>query len=276
MAEFLTTTGISNNLESIITETKERLVIVSPYLKVNPLLKDLLEEKDRWKIDIRVIYGKSELNPQESSWLESLTSVRTSFCENLHAKCYMNEATALITSMNLYEFSQVNNREMGILVSREGDPDLYQKIYDEVGRLLRISEEIRITIARVEGEEEQATSARRRSTQTPAPRRPAAAASQPAAAERTSDQSAKGSCIRCKATLDLDMTHAYCTRCFAQWRQKADRSAPEKYCHMCGAEHAATMNRPLCTDCYPKYMAMPGLKRFTPRNANPATRSPRG
>jgi hypothetical protein len=178
--------------------------------------------------------------------------------------------------MNLYEFSQVNNREMGILVSREGDPDLYQKIYDEVGRLLRISEEIRITIARVEGEEEQATPARRRSTQTPAPRRPAAAASQPAAAERTSDQSAKGSCIRCKATLDLDMTHAYCTRCFAQWRQKADRSAPEKYCHMCGAEHAATMNRPLCTDCYPKYMAMPGLKRFTPRNANPANRSPRG
>ncbi len=72
------------------------------------------------------------------------------------------------------------------------------------------------------------------------------------------------------------MTHAYCTRCFAQWRQKSDRSAPEKYCHMCGAEHAATMNRPLCTDCYPKYMAMPGLNRFTPRNANPANRSPRG
>ena len=180
MAEFVTTTGISNSLESIITETKERLVIVTPYLKVNPLLKDLLEEKDRWKIDIRVIYGKSELNPQESSWLESLTSVRTSFCENLHAKCYMNEATVLITSMNLYEFSQVNNREMGILVSREGDPDLYQKIYDEVGRLLRISEEIRITIARVEGEEEQATPAQRRSTQTPAPRRTVAAASQPA------------------------------------------------------------------------------------------------
>ena len=122
MAEFVTTTGISNSLESIITETKERLVIVTPYLKVNPLLKDLLEEKDRWKIDIRVIYGKSELNPQESSWLESLTSVRTSFCEDLHAKCYMNEATVLITSMNLYEFSQVNNREMGILVSRGGRP----------------------------------------------------------------------------------------------------------------------------------------------------------
>ena len=33
---------------------------------------------------------------------------------------------------------------------------------------------------------------------------------------------------------------------------------------------------PLCTDCYPKYMAMPGLNRFTPRNANPANRSPRG
>ena len=135
--------------------------------------------------------------------------------------------------------------------------------------MLRISEEIRITIARVEGEEEQATPARRRSTQTPAPRRPAAAASQPAAAERTSDQSAKGSCIRCKATLDLDMTHAYCTRCFAQWRQKSDRSAPEKYCHMCGAEHAATMSRPPMHGLLSKIHGNAGPEPLRPQERQP-------
>ena len=58
MAEFLTTTGISYRLEEIIKSANERLVIISPYLKVNPRIKELLEDKDRLKIDVRVIYGK--------------------------------------------------------------------------------------------------------------------------------------------------------------------------------------------------------------------------
>ena len=71
------------------------------------------------KIDVRIVYGKSELAPQEINWLRSLAFVRTSFCQQLHAKCYVNERAAIITSMNLYDFSQVNNNEMGIYVDRE-------------------------------------------------------------------------------------------------------------------------------------------------------------
>ena len=89
------------------------------------------------KIDIRVVYGKSELRPDENNWLESMTSIRTSFCPNLHAKCYMSERAALLTSMNLYEFSQVNNHEMGVLVDRSQSEDLYRKIYDEAMRIIR-------------------------------------------------------------------------------------------------------------------------------------------
>ena len=51
--------------------------------------------------------------------------------------------------MNLYEFSQVNNNEMGILVSREEEPDLYNEILQESMRMVRVSEEIRVTVAKV-------------------------------------------------------------------------------------------------------------------------------
>ena len=117
MTKFFATTGVSHSLEEIIKNASERLVLISPYLKVNDRLKELLEDKDRMKIDVRVIYGKSELQPEESDWLDSMASIRTSFCKNLHAKCYLNENEALVTSMNLYEFSQVNNYEMGLLIS---------------------------------------------------------------------------------------------------------------------------------------------------------------
>ena len=75
-----------------------------------------------------------------------MTSIRTSFCKNLHAKCYLNENEALLTSMNLYEFSQINNNEMGILVSREEEPGLYNDILQESMRIVRVSEEIRVTL----------------------------------------------------------------------------------------------------------------------------------
>ena len=150
MAKFLDTTGISYHLEQIIKNANERLVLISPFLKINDRIKELLEDKDRLKIDIRVIYGKNELQPEENNWLKSMNSIRSSFCKNLHAKCYMNEKEALITSMNLYEFSQSNNNEMGIHVTRESDQQLYLDIDKEAKRLIRISDEIKVSVEKVD------------------------------------------------------------------------------------------------------------------------------
>lgn len=154
MVEFLTTAGVNYHLEELIKQSRERLVLISPYLRLSTRIRDLLEDKNRMKIDIRVVYGKSELRPDENNWLESMTSIRTSYCANLHAKCYMSERAALITSMNLYEFSQQNNHEMGVLVDRTQAEDLYRRIYDEAQHILRLSDEIRVKVARVPKEPE--------------------------------------------------------------------------------------------------------------------------
>ena len=138
MAKFLDTTGVSYHLQQLINKATERLILISPFLKINERIKQSLEDKNRLKIDIRVIYGKNELQPDENNWLKSQTSIRSSFCKDLHAKCYLNESEAIITSMNLYEFSQVNNNEMGIYVVKETDPVLYNEIYEEVKRLIRV------------------------------------------------------------------------------------------------------------------------------------------
>ncbi len=89
--------------------------------------------------------------------LRGLTYIRTSFCKNLHAKCYMNEELCIITSLNLYEFSQVNNNEMGILIWRSEDTQLYKDVYEEAQRIIRISEEVRISLERVTSEPTAAT-----------------------------------------------------------------------------------------------------------------------
>ena len=149
MAKFLSTTGTNYHLEELIKGASDRLILISPFLKLNDRMKELLADKNRLKIDVRIVYGKSELQPQEIEWLRGLTYIRTSFCKNLHAKCYMNEEMCIITSLNLYEFSQVNNNEMGILIQRSDDGQLYKDAYEEAQRIIRISDEVRISLERV-------------------------------------------------------------------------------------------------------------------------------
>jgi phosphatidylserine/phosphatidylglycerophosphate/cardiolipin synthase-like enzyme len=149
MAKFLNTSATNYFLEELIKDARDRLILISPFLRLNDRIKELLTDKDRLKIDVRVIYGKSELQPQEISWLNELKYLRTSFCKNLHAKCYLNEELCIVTSLNLYEFSQVNNNEMGVLIRRSEDAELYRDAYEEAQRIIRISDEVRISMERV-------------------------------------------------------------------------------------------------------------------------------
>jgi phosphatidylserine/phosphatidylglycerophosphate/cardiolipin synthase-like enzyme len=149
VAKFLNTSATNYFLEELIKNARDRLILISPYLRFNDRVKELLEDKNRLKMDVRIVYGKNELQPEEINWLRELDFIRTSFCKNLHAKCYLNEEMGIITSLNLYEFSQVNNNEMGVLVSRLDDQELYRDAYEEAQRIIRISDEIRITLEKV-------------------------------------------------------------------------------------------------------------------------------
>jgi hypothetical protein len=246
LAEFLTTSGVTYNLERIIKEAKERLVLVSPYLKINERLRQMLEDQDRYKIDIRVVYGKNDLQPAENNWLRSMQSIRSSYCNNLHAKCFLNESEALITSMNLYEFSQVNNEEMGILVTKAEDSDLYSKIYDEANRLIRISDELRVEVQVV----------------TP----PEAAKKNKTPAKRTATAKTKkesGHCIRCAVTIPFSMDHPLCDKDYKIWAQYEDSDYGEDYCHSCGKERDTSYAKPVCLSCFKKNTSTSGSSKKT-------------
>ena len=235
MAEFLDTEGVSHRLVQIIKNAESRLVIISPFLKINERIKDHLADRDRFKIDIRVVYGKNELQPEENNWLESMNSIRTSFLQDLHAKCYLNEKEALLTSMNLYKYSQENNYEMGIVVSHEKDPDLYESIREESDRIIRTSDEIRVKVSRVEADDDQEGAQ--------APEGPV-----------SHKDPESGFCIRCKGDLPVNPAQPYCRSCYGSWRRNGkDKTHEEGHCHTCGSEHAATLLKPVCRSCYRKY-----------------------
>jgi phosphatidylserine/phosphatidylglycerophosphate/cardiolipin synthase-like enzyme len=138
MAKYLRTSGITAEVENLIREARERLYIISPYLKISDNIRELLNDKEREKAEVRIIFGKQELNPSEMSYLQNLKYVRLYFSKNLHAKCYLNEKKMIISSMNLYEFSQQNNREMGILFERENESDkqIYEDAWNDIDSIM--------------------------------------------------------------------------------------------------------------------------------------------
>lgn len=137
MSKFLDTQSISSELMVLIKNAKDKIVLVSPYLKVNSQIQERLKTKSKIGTlsEISIIYGKSELKQTELDWMKDVDDIRIFEKNNLHAKCYLNEERAIICSMNLYDYSQQNNIEMGILITKEEDPDTYTDIIEEIANL---------------------------------------------------------------------------------------------------------------------------------------------
>ncbi|MEY2508681.1 MAG: hypothetical protein QOH01_3010 [Verrucomicrobiota bacterium] len=138
MAEFLDTTAISYQLERLLKTAKRRIVLISPYVKLRPRVRELIEDAARLGVQIQIVYGKKE-QCDEVERLKAINRVIVTFCKNVHAKCYLNEDFGMVTSLNLYDFSQANNQEMGILFAKVTEPDLYQSVSQEALRIIRIS-----------------------------------------------------------------------------------------------------------------------------------------
>lgn len=218
MAKFLNTSGVSYHLEELIKSTRQRLVLISPYLQFSERIKEHIANLNIQKKDIRIVYRENKLKPDENNWLSNQIGVRTSICKSLHAKCYINEVEAIITSMNLYEFSQVNNNEMGIHVTKEQDEELYNSIFTEVERLLTISDEIRVTVQKVNPQE-----AEKKIEKKPEVKVPVA----------TKDNKT-GFCIRTGASIPFNQEKPLSYEAYKSWNQYGDPNFKEKFCHFSG------------------------------------------
>jgi PLD-like domain len=122
MAEFVKGNQLNAELEKIFENAKEQLVLISPFIKLHSRFIDALKsKKNAHKLNIVVVFGKNENNLSESfsksefNFLKEFPNIEIKYESRLHAKYYANESTALLSSMNLYEYSQNNNIEFGIL-----------------------------------------------------------------------------------------------------------------------------------------------------------------
>ena len=287
MAEFLITADISARLQKIIREADERLVLISPYLKLNPRIRELLEQKSRTKTHVRIIYGKIELPPEERKWIDSVPAIELCFRQSLHAKCYLNEKEAILTSMNLHQFSEQNNDEMGIVVTNnlwdDKDRELYNKISAQAeeiayfsqkirevprsgpqglaGQIKNIAKDVFSKLGRNGPPGGETTAADKSGLDTKESEDRQADVIQTRSEGPQPDPPVAGApqipttgfCIRCKTEIPANPVQPYCDRHLRIWKRFENDDYPENYCHICGIKTATSRRKPLCRDCYRSY-----------------------
>lgn len=116
MAKFLNTGGLNEWIPKVIENAEEELVILVPYIKTSERLFKALKKANKNEVEILLVYKEESLTNFEKQKLLSLENLNLMHHPNLHAKCYTNGWETIIGSMNMYEYSEENNREMGILL----------------------------------------------------------------------------------------------------------------------------------------------------------------
>jgi phosphatidylserine/phosphatidylglycerophosphate/cardiolipin synthase-like enzyme len=227
MAKFINTRKAVSEIEDLIKNAEEKLILVSPYLKLSKDFKELLTYRNSKDKITTIIFGKQELNPDEMKFLKALRFVILKYNEDLHAKCYINDSKMVITSLNLYEFSMANNKEMGVLIDKNEPEDiqLFEDAYKEVDYINETSQRFEL--------------------HSPSPVSTKPKKSKPVVKKSSGEQT--GYCIRTGVEIPFNIEKPMSYSAFKSWNTYADPDYPEKYCHFSGEpSHGETsVNHPI-------------------------------
>jgi phosphatidylserine/phosphatidylglycerophosphate/cardiolipin synthase-like enzyme len=220
MAKFLNTRKAVSEIEDLIRNAGEKLILISPYLKLSKDFKELLAYRNSKDKITTVIFGKQELNPDEMKFLQGLRFVILKYNEDLHAKCYLNDFKMIITSLNLYQFSMANNKEMGVLLERSNnnDVDVFNEALDEV-------EFINANSQRFSFNNGPAVVFNK----SPKP-------TVPISKEPKKELKQTGFCIRTGVQIPFNTEKPLSADAYKCWSKYADPNYAEKFCHFSGEE----------------------------------------
>lgn len=139
MAQYLNTQAAYSEIENIVNRAEHTLVIMSPYIQISrTLLQKIFHASEHRNIDISLICRKNDIKPEEMDALNRITRLELFDLPNMHANCIYNEKSMVITSLNLFDYSQINNRDMGVLITLEKDAAAFMSAVNESEYMMQL------------------------------------------------------------------------------------------------------------------------------------------
>jgi phosphatidylserine/phosphatidylglycerophosphate/cardiolipin synthase-like enzyme len=208
----------------LIKDSNEYLVIVSPYIQIWGHLENRLRET---RAKIEVFIRDENLN-EKKDHIKILMDIgaKVYAVPNLHAKIYINENYCILSSMNMYAHSAINNEEIAIVI-------------EDRKTLKEIDKYIDISLDRKAREIRTGDFTNKKDIK-------------PTSIINKQNIRAKsnGNCIRCATKIPYNPERPYCKKCYDSWKEYENYSYKKKYCHKCKKKITTTIDKPLCKTCY--------------------------
>lgn len=256
MAKFLNRFDLIGELRILIEESKDCLILISPYIKLSPELIQILSVLKRKKhLKLIIVYGKNEddkrksLSDYDMNFFKSFPNVEIRYHKRLHAKLYANENKCLITSMNLHEHSIRENIEFGILTKAKNLDTLTSiasELIDGIPEALdtQAMKFVDYIVEKSTLEYEKTFKIEKKFF---------GLISKPIGSIVNVNKSRTGFCIRTHETIPFNPQSPYSYNAYQVWAKYENPNFTENFCHGCGKKHPASMAYPLCRICYKEY-----------------------
>lgn len=123
---------IGSKISTLVIESNTKFVAVSPYIELSSWKKILinLEKAVSRGVSIEVYYR--EIKDADFKIMKGL-GIKLFKIKGLHTKLYFNDNEAIVSSMNLYEFSDLHSIDIAILYREK---EHYNKLFDYFQRYI--------------------------------------------------------------------------------------------------------------------------------------------
>lgn len=233
MGLFGTKVGIANDdilaiIKDVLreAETGEKVYLISPYWKLNVNFRESIIDALNRRVQLRCLIREREVLKDEDQDFVETNRIDLRTLDHLHAKVYWSPSLAVVTSMNLHNYSDKETREIAVVIEEKGILDEVETIadswWDKAPRYLDLK-------------------------RPKATRKPTAQVH-----EKRSHVNRTGFCIRCGKPKTYSPSYPLCDVCFPIWAKYKDKDYIEKVCHGCGQAIQSSVAKPLCRDCYKK------------------------
>lgn len=284
--EFLTGHKLNAAIEDIIRKADSELLIVSPYIRLHERFVEAFKTlHDKPHVRVTLLFGKangdktSTFNKDSIAFFKSLPNIEIAHRKNLHAKFYANEDGSVMTSMNLYAYSQDVNIETGYRIDDyesknqaitaqnealnhfytifDGADLMFDKEAKFESRLLGLSKKYTESEVVLDILDEGAspsgdtsTSRKRKPRKKRVAKEESPKDAQTVKVEKKASPSpAMGFCIASGASIPLNVAKPMAYASYKKWMKSTDgdSQAPMKYCHFSGksSNGKTSVSRPI-------------------------------
>lgn len=141
-AEFLSSVGVSYQIDRLISEATGEIVIFCPELKLHESIILRFQQADQRNVRVTLLYGKDRNQIKGQQWFKDFKNLRILYHDKLNTGVYRNEKELIVTSHGLAEMTSGINLDMGVLITKLRDRKAYEDGIYEQELLIEHAEEV--------------------------------------------------------------------------------------------------------------------------------------